>query len=291
MMYDLGPLLIRTQAWPASWTASANRWLRTSGESEQGEQSTDGASVVTVSFAGLGVAPEHEATATTIEELLRLQRRGPSQWLLTSAGSFTATLDEHTRHLAIRARSEHDDPALALGNALRGLVATTLPNASDGLMLHACAGIHEGAGVVVAGVSTAGKTTLALDLEHTTYLGDDVAIVTNTSSAPTLVPSPFFGAAGVRGADVRAPLAAIGILTDKVTTPGARSSYQRVSRTRGAFELLRHVARFTDDRELSARLFHLAGDLAERVPVVLVRRSLIDRGDDVMRAIVREARC
>jgi hypothetical protein len=313
-VYDLGAFRIRAEAWPPAWIDRADQWLRrvdvdVDAAQARGEGAAEHAehaehAELTLAFAGHGLSADDSVDATSTGELLQERRAGPSAWELRSAGSFVAHLDEEARRIVIRARSESDDPMLPLSNVLRGSMATTIATLRNGLMIHACAGIIDDddasrvhgagaasrAGIFVAGVSTAGKTTLALGFHDTTYLSDDVALVVNADTSPLLVPSPFFGAAGVLGANESAPLRAVGILVDKAAE-GAPSTYERVSRARGAFELMRHVARFADDRKLSERLFSLATSLAERVPVVLVKRSLATASDDVVRRIMQEARC
>lgn len=283
-MYRVGPLLIRSEDWPPAWGAYASRWFPASAGAQSGPTIT-----VTVECGEL--ADGAEGFAETLSELLSTTRCGPGQWEFRGRGQFLARYDEDAGCVKVRLRTPDEDPALVLGNVLRGVVATSLPNHCDGLMIHACAGICDGKGIIAAGVSTAGKSTMALGFERTQYLSDDVALVTGVNAEPTLAPSPFFGVAGRRGADVSAPLRAIGILVGKVREPETRSSFERVAQARAAAELVRHVARFSTDRELTGRLFDLTIALTERVPVVLVRRSLRDASDDVVRGIIAEAGC
>lgn len=282
-MYRVGPLCIRPESWPARWIGCADSWLDTA--------ATRADDTVTVAVQCDGAAAGAPMVAMSLQELLTVIRCGSGAWELRGRGQFLARYDEDNRRMDLHLASNDEDPVLVLGNVLRGLTATMLPTRHDGLMIHACAGIRDGAGVLVAGVSTAGKSTLALGFERTEYLSDDVALVSGIHGAPMLEPSPFFGAAGRRGPELRAPLRAIGILVDKVLGPVERSSYQCVPRARAAAELLRHVARFTSDRQLSDRLLELTVALAERVQVVLVKRSLQDRSDDVVATILREAGC
>ncbi len=281
---------IAAESWPPSWLACARGWLAPSSRPAN----------YTVAWDGVGLAHDDELDAFTTAELLVEERTGPAQWRIRGGGSFVAEIDEATRHVRVKTRSQVEDPSLALGNALRALVATTMPTAFDGVMIHACAGVHRahggrGDGVVVAGVSTAGKTTLALGFSQTAYLSDDVALVAHVTAedGPRLLRSPFFGAAGVPSppsSPQSTRLRAIGVLVGKQPA-GERSRYARVSAAQGATALLQHVARFTRDKVLSARLFDLAVSLAARVPVVLVHRSLDDASDDVIEAILAEARC
>ncbi|MCC7070210.1 MAG: hypothetical protein IT383_02740 [Deltaproteobacteria bacterium] len=283
-MFRLGPLRIRPEAWPPSWLGYTERWLSSAPAlGVKGE--------LTLAIERDPAAAGAPAVAMTLHELLSATRCAPGIWELLGLGLFVARYDEAKSRMDMRIASDDDDPGLVLGNALRGLAATALPARHDGLMIHACAGIHDGAGVLVAGISTAGKSTLALGFERTVYLSDDVALVSAIHEAPTLEPSPFFGAAGRRGPELQAPLRAIGVLVDKVLDPEAPSSFECVPHARAAAELLRHVARFSSDRELSDRLLALTVALTERVPVVLVKRSLRDPSDEVVRSILAVAGC
>lgn len=278
MIYQLGPLRIRAESWPSQWSEHAQRWLA--------PDQVDPIDV-TVAYAGLGVADDEIRARPAVEQVMIETCIGPGQWRLAGR-SFVAELDEHALRLDVKqVRGELDHPMLTLGNPLRGLVATWLPTRWDGLMLHGCSGILDEEGVVIAGVSTAGKTTLALGFSDVTYLGDDVALVVHASTAPTLTASPFFGSAGVQGADRSAPLRAVAVLVGKVID--GPSTYLRVPPARAALELLRHVASFTKDRALVQRLLDVTGALVQRVPVVLVQRSLADASDDVVRSVLRVA--
>lgn len=309
-MYELGPLVIRAEAWPTSWTTCAEQWLHPANGDE-------GRVAITVRCAGRTLSADDARDATTMAELLEEVRLAPRRWRIRSSGSFVAELDEEERLLSVHVRSAQHDAHLTLGNPLRAMVATTMPSLCDGLMIHACAAVVDGddhggpidgpiggpIGVIVAGLSTAGKSTLAVGLREAMPLSDDVALVVDASTEPKLAPSPFFGGAGIPGVDygtktprtspAGVPLRAIGILVGKVlpsqAEPDARSTFQLVPRARGAAELLRHVACFAHDRALSARLFELTTQLAQRVPIVLVQRSLLDSSDDVLRAILRAA--
>lgn len=282
LTYQVGPVRIAAAEWPPAWTEVAEHWF---------SHGLVPSPILTVFLAGSDLIGPEGRPALHAGEVFEQRRIDENRWRFTSRGYFVADLDERDLSLAIRTPSPAVDPRASLGNALRAALATILPAKLDGVMLHACGCIIGGAGVAVAGLSTAGKTTLSMGLGEATYLSDDVAVVVGVSSSPTLQPSPFYGSAGRLGADVRAPLRAIGILVDKVLGPGARSSFERVPHARAAAELLRHVGRFTTDRQLSERLLELTVALTERVPVVLVKRSLLDHSDDVIRAILAEAGC
>lgn len=280
--YAVGPLVVAAEGWPPAWRACADGWLpRAEGRPVD----------VTVAFDGVGLTDEESRDRYGTENLLREEKLGSDSWRLVGSGGFVGELHGASGRLTLRTRSDEEDPWLSLGNPLRGLVATLLPTRFDGLMIHACAGILDGAGVLFAGVSTAGKTTLSVDFHDVTYVSDDIALVRDCSTTPTLAPSPFFGAAGKAGPHVSAPLRAVGILVEKILDPRASSTFEVLSAARGAQELLRHVGRFTNDRELSTRLFINATELVRRVPVVLIRRSLNDQSDDVVRSLLRSAGC
>jgi hypothetical protein len=286
MAFQVGPVLLEPDRWPASWLATAAASFPT-----VPSVGTSQPSAITVTYSPEGLRDDERGIAPRAEELIQQSRRG-TIWRVLSPGMFAAELDLHARHYIVRSGDPDIEPELALKNPLRALLATLMPLEHNGLMIHACAGILNDAGVLVAGVSTAGKTTLALGFRDTTYLTDDVTLVgrlSSTAPQPQLLASPFFGGAGVRGVDATAPLRAIGILVGKELDPQKRSSFERVRSAQGCAALLRHVARFTKDRELSGLLIDQAAHLVEHVPVVLIRRSLLDTSDLVVAQVLELA--
>lgn len=282
MAFLVGPAVLEPDGWPPSW-------LDTAADSFPSAPARPRPEAIKVAYSPDGLRQEEQGTAARAEELITQNRRGRI-WRVLSPGMFSAELDLTARRYSVRSGDPTIEPELALKNPLRALLATLMPLEHDGLMIHACAGILDGAGVLVAGVSTAGKTTLALGLRRTTYLTDDVTLVGQIGTSPQLLASPFFGGAGVRGVDATAPLRAIGVLVGKELDPDKRTSFERTTSTQGCAALLRHVARFTKDPELSRRLLEQTARLIEHVPVVLIRRSLLDSSDLVVAQVLELAR-
>ncbi|MFZ9889584.1 MAG: hypothetical protein ACO3JL_18975, partial [Myxococcota bacterium] len=147
----------------------------------------------------------------------------------------------------------------------------------DGLMLHGAACISAGTGLVLVGLSGAGKSTFAQGLSDSLYLSDDIAIIDRLSSLPRLVPSPFHGALGRLGADADAPLGGIAILEhgeeETLLTP--------LPAAKAVSALLRHVVCFGHDQTLAEAILDLVIKLVQCVPVFSLRRSLLDGAETV----------
>ena len=94
-----------------------------------------------------------------------------------------------------------------LENFVRIFLSHFLPCSGWGLMLHASCGIdrHKEGGVVFAGVSGAGKTTMSDAFDETTYLSDDISMIQFTEEGALLMPSPFHGKSERPQADLRHP--------------------------------------------------------------------------------------
>lgn len=151
-------------------------------------------------------------------------------------------------------------------------------------MFHASSGISpDGRGVFFPGISTAGKTTLALGFEKATYLSDDITLTRALDTSPTLSASPFFGIAGRKGANQEAPLAAVGVLVRKNPT---ETLVTRMKAGDAARELMRHAICWSHDAKLHAALLDRVHDLVSRVPVFAVERFIGDSSDEVMARVL-----
>lgn len=278
MAFLVGPVAVEPDGWPPSWRDAAAASFPTIPARPD---------AIVMSSAPVGLRTDEEGRAARAEEIMQ-QRRDGRLWRIVSPGMFAADLDLPARRFVVRSANPEIEPELALKNPLRALLATVMPLEHDGFVLHACSGLLDGRGVAVSGLSTAGKTTLALGFRRTVYLTDDVTLV-RVGDEPALLASPFFGGAGVRGVDASGPLRAIGVLVDKELDPAKRSSFQPTTRAEGCAALLRHVARFTKDPDLTRRLLELTARLVERVPVLLLRRSLQDDSDAVAAELLRLA--
>ena len=159
-----------------------------------------------------------------------------------------------------------------------------------GFLVHAASAVRNGCAFVFAGVSGAGKTTLArLAPPDVILLTDEISYVrpmggsrgsgVRSSEIPSRhVPNrrstidnrqsyeafgtPFAGELARLGRKVRAPLRTLFLLKQ-----GAENRIEPLSEGQAARELLRHVLFFARDEELVAMVFQTVCDFVRRVPV------------------------
>jgi|GEM_PF-1918123 len=194
---------------------------------------------------------------------------------------FRAEYDADAQHIEVEV-GPANDPQLTLANVLRFCVSLRLPLESKGLMLHASSG-GLARGVVFAGVSTAGKSTLSLGFEGVEYYSDDISLVTFDDDNVWLTGSPFYGLYGKRGVQKRVPLAAFCLLSksdDDVT------HVQRLNKSQALAQSLRHVVSFSDSPVLAQALLDQLARLVEAVPFFSVVRSLQTPSDDVFAQVM-----
>jgi len=199
-------------------------------------------------------------------------------YVVTDGTAFTARYDPRAHTLALDVTAHMHHPHIVLGNALRGAISVALPLVFDGLMFHASSGIFDDQGLLFPGVSTAGKTTLAMGLVKGTYMSDDVSLVGGLSTTPRLDASPFFGAFGKMGANRSAPLAAVAVLVKKAEHT---TKVERVRTNEAVPLLLRHAIAWTSDKDVQGAILARVVDLAVRAPVFAVERFIGDDSDTV----------
>jgi hypothetical protein len=197
-----------------------------------------------------------------------------------SAASVDADVVDGT--MTVHVKAFMDSPHITIGNALRALSSVVMPTVHDGLMLHASSVVFHGHGLVFAGVSTAGKTTMALGFQVGRFLSDDISLVRHLSSAPRVGESPFYGSAGVRGLDDDAPLRAMVLLGKSA----AGTTMERVKPSVAVAELMRHVVNFSMDVAVSEAMLARVQALVSSVPVLRVHRDLNDSSDSIAQKII-----
>lgn len=220
-----------------------------------------------------------------IESLL-IQRTVRNCFLTEAPLAFRGQLDLTNRTLGLEVLAHAESPHLILSNALRSTVSLALPLCFDGLMFHASSGILDNQGVFFPGISTAGKTTLALGFKKVTYLSDDITLTRDLEKSPTLSASPFFGIAGRKGANEEAPLAAVGLLVSKNPQ---ETKIKRMSTKDALRELMRHVICWSQDAELQGTILSHVSSLVQQVPVFAVERYIGDSSDTVMERVLEAA--
>jgi hypothetical protein len=270
--FRVGPFVVDVAALPEAWRAYAPTQYH----------AHDDATVPELHVRLRDVAAGADQPTPISVQSQEITRDGDT-YVITSPGAFTAFYDPRAHTLVMDVSAHMQHPHLVLGNALRGAVSLALPLVFDGLMFHASSGIFDGHGLLFPGISTAGKTTLALGLEKGTYMSDDVSLTGGLSTLPRLDASPFFGAFGKKGANESAPLAAVGVLVAKAER---ETSVTRVS-TRDAVPLLmRHAIAWTKDARVHGALLARVVEMTARVPVFAVERFIEDSSDAVCERVL-----
>lgn len=104
-------------------------------------------------------------------------------------------------------------PEAGMASVLRWVMSLSLLE-QDGLLLHAASGALEGRGVLLAGPSGAGKTTLSRLLRSQMSLfTDETTALTFTGTMPMIHATPFAGELGPVSGPASAPLEAVYFLT------------------------------------------------------------------------------
>lgn len=203
---------------------------------------------------------------------------------ISGTEAFRAEFDVKGGDLAIDVLEDFRLAEVTLGNAVRAAMATWLPVYGQGLMMHASGGVLGDDAVLIAGLSGAGKTTLALAMEEARFLSDDINLVHDTAGEPWLGTSPFFGSAGRRGHRTQGPLRAVALLSQ---SPTGETSLQRLPSKAAVFELMRHVVCFGRDARLQQAILDRVAELCDRTPVFELSRALETSADDVVKRLIQ----
>lgn len=152
------------------------------------------------------VVPDATAWIEHDELFSRFQVYGYAGWLDLAAHSAAISTPSPERAVS------------ALERLLVYVCMQALPREHEGLLLHACGVLRNGAGEVFVGPSGAGKTTIArLATGHGQVVGDENVIVRLDGDVPKLISTPFWGSSTppeiVARVRVEAPLRAVYVLT------------------------------------------------------------------------------
>jgi hypothetical protein len=211
-------------------------------------------------------------------------RRDGGRWVM-ERGDFRAEWDPQSRRGWVRQTAN----PYSIDGVLRILHSLILAR-HGGFLVHAASAVRNGRAFVFAGVSGAGKTTLArLAPPDVTLLTDEISYVragaggwglgarenppepSPQSPAPGTQPlapafaafgTPFAGELARIGQKVQAPLATLFLLKQ-----GPENRIEPLSEGQAARELLRHVLFFARDEELVRMVFQTVCDFVRRVPV------------------------
>jgi hypothetical protein len=146
---------------------------------------------------------------------------------------------------------------------LRIVHTLVLAQEGTGFLLHAASAIRNGKAFLFAGVSGAGKTTIArLAPSDATLLTDEISYVRKHDSEYVAYGTPFTGELAKLGENVSAPISRLYLLAQ-----GPENRVEPVAPGQAARELLANVLFFAEDQELVQRAFYAACEFVSRVPV------------------------
>jgi hypothetical protein len=179
------------------------------------------------------------------------------QWLI-ERGDFRAEWNPSTG----QGRIQQTSNPYSLDSLLR-IVHTLLLARQGGFLLHASSAIRNGHAFLFAGVSGAGKTTMArLAPPDVDVLTDEISYVTIQDDQYTAVGTPFFGELARVGENVRAPIACLYLLAK-----GPENEIEKVTGAAAVRGLLENTLFFAKERELVDLVFEAAFRFVSRVPV------------------------
>jgi hypothetical protein len=132
-----------------------------------------------------------------------------------------------------------------------------------GFLLHAASAIRNGKAFLFAGVSGAGKTTIAgLAPADASLLTDEISYVRKQAYGYSACGTPFTGELEKPGENISAPIAALYLLAK-----GPANRIEPVPAAEAARALLSNILFFAKDKEMVGALLHSACEFVGRVPV------------------------
>ena len=143
------------------------------------------------------------------------------------------------------------------------IVHTLILAREGGLLVHAASAVRNGKAFVFAGVSGAGKTTIAsLAPADVMLLTDEISYLRRKDHGFFAYGTPFAGELAKSGENIQAPQAALYFLHK-----GPENAIERMRASEALRRLLRNVLFFAHDPELVDLVFETAYELVRRVPV------------------------
>ena len=132
-----------------------------------------------------------------------------------------------------------------------------------GFLLHAASAIRNGHASIFAGVSGAGKTTLArLAPPDAIVLTDEISYIQRHDDAYRAHGTPFAGELARLGKNVSAPLAELYLLEK-----GPENRVQPIEPLAAARALMRHILFFANDEEMVKNVFDSVMTFVSAVPI------------------------
>jgi len=179
------------------------------------------------------------------------------RWLM-ERGDFRAEFNPSTA----RGRIAQSINPYSLDSVLR-IVHTLLLARKGGFLVHASSAIRNGRAFLFAGVSGAGKTTMArLAPPDAALLTDEISYVTRPDGRYFAVGTPFFGELARAGENLRAPIECVYLLAK-----GLENKIEPIMGAEAVRGLLGNILFFAQDAEFVKLVFDAAFDFVSRVPV------------------------
>jgi hypothetical protein len=180
------------------------------------------------------------------------------RWLI-ERGDFYAEFDP----AASCGRIQQTANPYSLDSVLR-IVHSLLLAKKGGFLMHASSAIRNGRAFLFAGVSGAGKTTIAkLAPPDAALLTDEISyVIPQPDGSFSAVGTPFFGELARVGKNLRAPVECVYLLAK-----GPKNQIEPVADADAVRGLLGNILFFARDPEFVKLVFSAAFDFAGRVPV------------------------
>lgn len=149
-------------------------------------------------------------------------------------------------------------------DAVLRILHTLVLAKQGGLLLHAASAVRNGKAYLFAGVSGAGKTTIAqLAPPDAVLLSDEISYVRKQDGGYLAFGTPFTGELAKAGENVSAPVAALYLLAK-----GAENRIEPVASGEAARSLLANILFFAAEEKMVHAAFHAAFDFASRVQIL-----------------------
>ncbi len=189
------------------------------------------------------------------DDLRVLQRSG--RWSL-ERGDFHAEWDSASKSGNIRQSANPH----SIDSILR-IVHTLVLSKQGGFLVHAASAVRNGRAFLFAGVSGAGKTTIArLAPGNATLLTDEISYVREQDGGYSAFGTPFTGELAKVGDNICAPIAALYLLAK-----GPKNQIEPLAHAEAGRALLANILFFAADAELVKLVFASACEFVSRVPV------------------------
>lgn len=183
-----------------------------------------------------------------------LQRSG--RWAL-KRGDFHAEWDSASKTGKIRQSAN----PYSIDSILR-IVHTLVLSKQGGFLVHAASAVRNGRAFLFAGVSGAGKTTIArLAPGNATLLTDEISYVRQQDGGYSAFGTPFTGELAKVGDNICAPIAALYLLVK-----GPENRVEPLAHPNAIRALLANILFFAEDAELVKLVFASACEFVSRVP-------------------------